>query len=117
MWRDLWAGLDCRLPDAASTVAALWETSTCVSSLSLEDPWLAAALLDGTVALLNIEAAMRQRPHTRLASQPPVPKRLFQLPAGSALSADLADQWLVAGSGKLLSPALSAKGGRDVSLL
>ena len=49
----------------APPVATLWETSAGVNFLSLEDPWLAAALTDGTVALLNIEAAMRQRQQGR----------------------------------------------------
>ena len=83
----------------APPVATLWETSAGVNSLSLEDPWLAAALTDGTVALLNIEAAMRQRQQGRTAAQPPPPKRLFQQPSGAACCADLADQWLAAGSG------------------
>lgn len=81
-------------------MATLWETSAGVNSLSLEDPWLAAALTDGTVALLNTDNAMRQRPQGRAASQAAATKRLFQLPSGAAGCADLADQWLVAGSGK-----------------
>ena len=62
-----------RLPDVSATVAVLWETSAGVGSLTLEDPWLAAALSDGTVALLNTEAAMRQRHHrgSSSASAPP----------------------------------------------
>ena len=88
-----------RLPDASATVAVLWETSAGVGSLTLEDPWLAAALSDGTVALLNTEVAMRQRHHRANSSASAPPKRLFQLPAGAAHCADLADQWLVAGSG------------------
>ena len=88
-----------RLPDASATVAVLWETSAGVGSLTLEDPWLAAALSDGTVALLNTEVAMRQRHHRNSSSASAPPKRLFQLPAGAAYCADLADQWLVAGSG------------------
>lgn len=81
-------------------MASLWETSAGVNSLSLEDPWLAAALADGTVALLNIEAAMRQPPQGgRPTAQSPLPKRLFQQPSGAACCADLADQWLAAGSG------------------
>ncbi len=70
-----------------------------MGSLILEDPWLAAALSDGTVALLNTEAAMRQRHHGRSLGGSPAPRRLFQLPGGAAYCADLADQWLVAGSG------------------
>ena len=93
----------CRLPDASSTVATLWETSAGVNSLSLEDPCLSAALTDGTVVLLNTEAAMKQRQHGRTAAQSPMSKRLFQLPTGAALCADLADQWLVAGAGKSCS--------------
>ncbi|KAL3152980.1 hypothetical protein ABBQ38_012009 [Trebouxia sp. C0009 RCD-2024] len=89
---------DLRLPDRAPPVASLWETSAGVNSLSLEDPWLAAALTDGTVALLNIEAAMRQRQQGRPPAQGPPPKRLFQQPSGAACCADLADQWLAAGS-------------------
>ena len=72
-----------------------------MGSLSLEDPWLSVALSDGTVALLNCEVAMRQRPHGRPMTGLVTPKRLFQLPGGGACCADLADQWLVAGSGVL----------------
>jgi len=93
-----WAA--CRLPDASATVATLWETSAGVGSLTLEDPWLAAALSDGTVALLNTEVAMRQRHHGRPSSASLPPRRVFQLPGGAAYCADLADQWLIAGSGQ-----------------
>ena len=86
----------------APPVATLWETSAGVNSLSLEDPWLAAALTDGTVALVNIEAAMRQRQQSRTAGQTSSTKRLFQQPTGAAWCADLADQWLAAGSGDYL---------------
>ncbi|KAL0022798.1 hypothetical protein WJX79_009380 [Trebouxia sp. C0005] len=89
---------DLRLPDASATVATLWETSAGVGSLTLEDPWLAAALSDGTVALLNTEVAMRQRRHGRPSSASLPPRRVLQLPGGAAYCADLADQWLVAGS-------------------
>jgi len=68
--------------------------------LTLEDPWLAAALSDGTVALLNTEVAMRQRHQGRPSSASLPPRRVFQLPGGAAYCADLADQWLVAGSGQ-----------------
>lgn len=70
-----------------------------MGSLTLEDPWLAAALSDGSVALLNTEVAMRQRQHGRPSSASLPPRRVFQLPGGAAHCADLADQWLVAGSG------------------
>ena len=83
----------------APPVATQWESSAGVNSLSLEDPWLAAALTDGTVALLNTEAAMRQRQQGRTAAQSASSKRLFQQPSGAACCADLADQWLAAGSG------------------
>lgn len=89
---------DLRLPDASATIATLWETSAGVGSLTLEDPWLAAALSDGTVALLNTEVAMRQRHHGRPSSASLPPRRVFQLPGGAAYCADLADQWLIAGS-------------------
>ncbi len=68
--------------------------------MTLEDPWLAAALSDGRVALLNTEVAMRQRHHGRPSSASLPPRRVFQLPGGAAYCADLADQWLVAGSGQ-----------------
>ncbi len=71
-----------------------------MGSLTLEDPWLAAALSDGTVALLNTEVAMRQRHHGRPSSASLPPRRVFQLPGGAAYCADLADQWLIAGSGQ-----------------
>ncbi|KAL0026865.1 hypothetical protein WJX77_007746 [Trebouxia sp. C0004] len=89
---------DLRLPDASATIATLWETSAGVGSLTLEDPWLAAALSDGTVALLNTEVAMRQRHHGRPSSASLPPRRVFQLPGGAAYCADLADQMVVAGS-------------------
>lgn len=52
--------LCCRLPATAAPVATLWQTGAGVWGLSHEDPWLGAALNDGTVVLLNAEAAMRQ---------------------------------------------------------
>ena len=85
-----------------------------MGSLTLEDPWLAAALSDGTVALLNTEVAMRQRHHGRTTSGSSTPRRLFQLPGGAAYCADLADQWLVAGSGGFISTALVCSSPKDV---
>lgn len=94
----------CRLPNVSSIVATLWETSSGVRSLSLEDPWLAAALGDGSVAMLQTDAASKHAKHAH-AVQPGVRShsRLFQMPQGATCCVDLSDQWLVAGSGESFS--------------
>lgn len=61
--------LCCRLPATAAPVATLWQTGAGVWGLSHEDPWLGAALNDGTVVLLNAEAAMRQGNNRRAVAQ------------------------------------------------
>eukprot|EP00891_Asterochloris_glomerata_P007223 jgi/Astpho2/7223/Aster-x1425 len=60
---------DLRLPATAAPVATLWQTGAGVWGLSHEDPWLGAALNDGTVVLLNAEAAMRQGNNRRAVAQ------------------------------------------------
>lgn len=40
----------------------LWQSGAPVHSLAFDDPWLAAALGDGTTLLLNADAAMRKGP-------------------------------------------------------
>lgn len=49
---------DLRLPGAAR-VATLWQHSGRCAALSFEDPWLASSSADGSVALLNVEAALK----------------------------------------------------------
>lgn len=91
----------CRLPDASSVVATLWETASGVRSVSLEDPWLAVALGDGSVAMLQTDAASKHAKHGHSSQQSgaKMTSRLFQMPQGATCCADLSDQWLVAGSG------------------
>ena len=50
-------------------MATLWQTGAGLWGLSHEDPWLGAALNDGTVVLLNAEAAMRQGNNRRAVAQ------------------------------------------------
>lgn len=93
--------ISCRLPDACSVVATLWEISSSFKSLSLEDPWLAAALSDGSVAMHHTEMASKHAKHrqgVRLGTK--ANSRLFQMPQGATCCVDLSDQRLVAGSGK-----------------
>ena len=40
-------------------VATLWQQGSPVQSIAFDDPWLAAALDDGSALLLNADAAMR----------------------------------------------------------
>ena len=61
--------LCCRLPATAAPVATLWQTGAGVWGLSHEDPWLGAALNDGTVVLLNAEVAMRQGNNRKSVAQ------------------------------------------------
>ena len=68
-WRARAYLLCCRLPATAAPVATLWQTGAGVWGLSHEDPWLGAALSDGTVVLLNAEAAMRQGNNRRAVAQ------------------------------------------------
>ena len=93
-------------------VATLWSTSSSVRSLKLDDPWLATATADGTVALLHTEAVARQGRAGQSGAGPAASRRLFQVPQGAACCVDLLDQLLVAGSGsafrRLLQVALGA---------
>lgn len=40
-------------------MATLWQQGSPVQSIAFDDPWLAAALDDGSALLLNVDAAMR----------------------------------------------------------
>lgn len=105
-----WCGTStalCRLPDSSSMVATLWETSSSVKSLSFEDPWLAAALADGSVAMLQTDVAAKHAKHGQgLQTATKANSRLFQMPQGGTHCVALSDQWLVAGSGTELCCAM-----------
>ena len=76
-----------------------------VQSLSFEDPWLASASSDGTVALIDIEAQLRDGPGagsarggaSRSAAATPS-RRQLHTPSGPAYCVDIADQRVVCGS-------------------
>lgn len=92
-----------------------------MQSLAFDDPWLAAALDDGSTLLLNVDAAMRMagggsgssRRERALATAaaaaggrgggqclPMVAKRQFVGGAsGPAFCVDISDQWMACGTG------------------
>ena len=86
-----------------SPAAVLWEHKVEVRALAFEDPWLSAAMSDGTVLLLDVEAAMRAR---RTASQRGqaaaggAAARTLAAPGYASYCVDIADQWLAAGERK-----------------
>lgn len=43
----------------ADPVSTLWQQGSPVQSIAFDDPWLAAALENGSSLLLNVESAMR----------------------------------------------------------
>ncbi len=55
-----WNPLTCACRQSkVDPVATLWQQGSPVQSIAFDDPWLAAALDDGSALLLNVDAAMR----------------------------------------------------------
>ncbi|CAL8466377.1 g5913 [Coccomyxa elongata] len=84
-------------------VATLWQQGSPVQSIAFDDPWLAAALDDGSALLLNVDAAMRSgRSSTRAreAARPTqaIKRQFVGSAACSAYCVDIADQWMACGS-------------------
>jgi hypothetical protein len=79
----------------------LWQGPSAISSISFEDPWVAATLLDGTLLLLNAEHSIRSGRRGPVAPAN-LGSRARQFPGqgGSAYCVQLADQWMACGSGK-----------------
>jgi hypothetical protein len=77
-----------------------------VQSIAFDDPWLVAALGDGSAVLLNVDSAMRGgRPGVRRCSRnapgpgQPVRRQFVGGAACPAFCVDIADQWMACGTG------------------
>ncbi|EIE19917.1 WD40 repeat-like protein [Coccomyxa subellipsoidea C-169] len=86
----------------SEAVATLWQQGSPVQSIAFDDPWLAAALEDGSALLLNVDAAMRgcrSGARAREAVRPGPAKRQFVGSGASpAYCVDITDQWMACGS-------------------
>ncbi|BDA51263.1 probable E3 ubiquitin ligase complex SCF subunit sconB at N-terminal half [Coccomyxa sp. Obi] len=87
----------------ADPVATLWQQGSPVQSIAFDDPWLAAALDDGSALLLNVDAAMRggrSSLRAREAARPAqaIKRQFVGSAACSAYCVDIADQWMASGS-------------------
>lgn len=92
----------------SAPAAVLWEHKAEVRALAFEDPWLTAALADGTLALLDVDAAMRARRSfsQRAQTAAGAAARVFALPSFSPHCVDISGQWLAAGERECSSMAL-----------
>lgn len=88
---------------SAAPAAALWTGGGIVHALSFDDPYLAAALGDGSLAVINVDAAMRGgrggRPPGAPGGGAAPPARQFPGSGRPAYCVELRDQWMASGGG------------------
>jgi len=88
---------------SAAPAAALWTGGGIVHALSFDDPYLAAALGDGSLAVVNVDAAMRGGrgggPPGAPGGGAAPPARQFPGSGRPAYCVELRDQWMASGGG------------------
>ena len=94
----------CRRSPCEAPAATLWTGNAIVHALSFDDPYLAAALGDGSLVLVNVDAAMRGGRGSSprgggSGSGVAPPARQFPGTGRPAYCVELRDQWMASGGG------------------
>ena len=96
-------GRAARRSASAAPAAALWTGGGIVHALSFDDPYLGAALGDGSLAVVNVDAAMRGGrgggPPGAPGGGAAPPARQFPGAGRPAYCVELRDQWMASGGG------------------